>query len=188
MVKAKLKTDAPIAKTVKKTAETQSKATSNARAGAKQRYVDMTDQVVDAVLSEIAGGKSMVKVCLMPGMPNRTAFLKRVAEDDELQTRYAMAMSARADKYAEETIDIADDGSNDTYLDEEGNKRTDQDVVARSKLRIAARQWYAAKIAPKKYGDKVDVNHGGQEGNPIQALLSQISGSALPIIRENEEE
>lgn len=151
-----------------KAKDTASDATSNAHTRESRQYIEMTDEVIDAVLSGIAGGKSLVKVCEADGMPNRTSFLRRVAEDKLLQARYAAAMDARADKYAEETIDIADDGSNDTYIDEDGNKRVDQDVVARSKLRIAARQWYAAKIAPKKYGDKVDLNHGGQEGNPVQ--------------------
>lgn len=48
----------------------------------------------------------------MPGMPNRTAFLHRVAADAESQKCYALAMVAR----------------------------TAHDVVARSKLRIAARR------------------------------------------------
>jgi hypothetical protein len=29
------------------------------------------------------------------------------------------------------------------------------------KLRIWARQWRASKLAPKKYGEKIDHNHGG---------------------------
>lgn len=162
---------------------TGKKATDNARAPAKQQHVVMTPEIIDAVLNEIAGGKSMVRVCAMPGMPNRTSFLRRVADDKELQARYAMAMDARADKYAEETIDIADDGSNDTYVDDEGRTKVDTDVVARSKLRIAARQWYAAKIAPKKYGDKVDLNHGGQAENPLNVLLKAVAtvGGKLPV-------
>jgi hypothetical protein len=155
-------------KTEKKATKQLSKATDIARAPEKQQRIEMTEEVIDAILEEIAGGKSLVRVCATPGMPNRTSFLRRVAEDPLLQKRYALAMDVRADVYAEETIDIADDGRNDTYLDDEGNKKTDTDVVARSKLRIAARQWYAAKIAPKRYGEKVDLNHGGQEGNPVQ--------------------
>lgn len=149
-----------------KTTAPRKKATGNApaREGGK---VEITNDIIDAVLDQVAGGKSLVKVCEAPGMPNRTAFLRRVAADPALQALYAEAMAARADKYAEETIDIADDGLNDTYIDDQGNVKTDTDVVARSKLRIAARQWYAAKIAPKKYGDKVDLNHGGQDGNPV---------------------
>jgi hypothetical protein len=148
---------------------TSEKATGNARGReGTQGRVDIDDQVIDAVLNEIAGGKSLVKVCEMDGMPNRTAFLRKVASDSKIQALYAEAMSARADKYAEETIDIADDGRNDTYEDDNGNTRTDMDVVSRSKLRVAARQWYAAKIAPKKYGDKVTQELTGPNGGPVE--------------------
>jgi hypothetical protein len=72
--------------------------------------------------------------------------------------QYAHAREAQADKLAEDLLKIADDGANDTYLDEDGNKRTDQDVIARSRLRVDARKWLAGKMAPKKYGDKVEVD------------------------------
>lgn len=152
-------------------------ATGNARARASSG-APIPDEVIDALLSAIAGGKSMVRACEMPGMPNRTAVLRRIADDPALQKRYALAMDARADVYAEETIDIADDGRNDTYLDEEGNKRTDHDVVARSKLRIAARQWYAAKIAPKKYGDKLAL--GGADDLPAIQTAATLDVAGLP--------
>lgn len=159
---------------------TRKKATGNApaREGGK---IEITEEVVDAVLDQIAGGKSLVKVCEMPGMPNRTAFLRRVAADTTLQALYAEAMAARADKYAEETIDIADDGLNDTYIDDQGNVKTDTDVIARSKLRVAARQWYAAKIAPKKYGDKQTTELTGPNGGPVE-----FTGITRRIVKANE--
>lgn len=152
-------------------------ATGNARTRASSGE-PIPDDVIDALLSLVAGGKSLVRACEVPGMPNRTAFLRRVAADPDLEKRYALAMDARADFYAEETIDIADDGRNDTYVDEEGNKRTDHDVVARSKLRIAARQWYAAKIAPKKYSDKLAI--GGTDDLPPVATTSTLDVANLP--------
>lgn len=149
-------------------------ATSIARARAKADGKPIPDAVLDIVLSEIASGKSMVRVCEQEGMPNRTALLRRIAGDPDLQARYAFAMEVRADVYAEQTIDIADDGVNDTYVDGDGNKRTDTDVVARSKLRIAARQWYASKIAPKRYGDKLQQEHTGANGGPIQMSFATV--------------
>lgn len=176
--------------TVKAPAKKKTKATtptSNARAHVRKPQVAMTPAMIDKVLEQVALF-SLVRVCSQPGMPNRTAFLDRVALDPDLQKRYADAMAARVDKYAEETIEIADDGSNDTYVDADGNVKVDTDVVARSKLRIAARQWYASKIAPKKYGDKVDLNHGGQVDNPMLALLQQVGGTALPVVKDKPEE
>ena len=133
------------------------------------------------MLDEIAGGKSLVKVCDMPGMPGRTAFLRRVAADAELQVLYAAAMHARADKYAEETIEIADDGSNDTYVDGDGKVRTDTDVIGRSKLRVDTRKWMASKLAPKKYGDKLALG-GADDLPPIQTHDGEVAAKLAAII------
>lgn len=97
--------------------------------------------------------------------------------------QYARAREAQADKHAEDILAISDDGLNDTYIDAEGNMRTDHDVIARSRLRVDSRKWLASKMAPKKYGDK--VVHAGDQNEPIAvtvdvgnalALLSKIKG------------
>ena len=84
------------------------------------------------------------------------------ASDERIQ-QYARAREAQADKFAEDIIQIADDGLNDTFTDDDGNERTNQDVIARSRLRVDARKWLASKMAPKRYGDKTEaeVTHKG---------------------------
>lgn len=72
--------------------------------------------------------------------------------------QYARAREAQADKLAEDILAIADDGMSDVYLDADGNERTNQEVIARSRLRVDARKWLAGKMAPKKYGDKLDID------------------------------
>jgi hypothetical protein len=81
--------------------------------------------------------------------------------------QYARAREAQADKMAEDILAIADDGLNDTYTDDDGNERTDHDVVARSRLRVDARKWLASKMAPKKYGDKMAIG-GADDLPPVQ--------------------
>lgn len=81
--------------------------------------------------------------------------------------QYARAREAQADKMAEDLLQIADDGLNDTYVDEDGNARTDQDVIARSRLRVDVRKWLAGKMAPKKYGDKMAIG-GADDLPPVQ--------------------
>ncbi len=77
--------------------------------------------------------------------------------------QYARAMDVRADRFAEDIIQIADDGANDTYQTENG-PATNHDVIARSRLRVDARKWLAGKMAPKKYGDKVALEGPGPGG------------------------
>ena len=90
-----------------------------------------------------------------------TALMNWLNAREEL---YARAREARADKLAEDIIEIADASENDTYTDENGVERTNQEVVARARLRVDARKWLAAKMLPKKYGDKLQV--GGAEDLP----------------------
>ena len=80
---------------------------------------------------------------------------------------------------ADRALQVAADGSNDVYVDDEGKVRVDHDVIQRSRLLVDTIKWQATKLAPKVFGDKVDVNHGGQEGNPIVALYEQLSGTPL---------
>ncbi len=80
--------------------------------------------------------------------------------------QYARAREAQADKLAEDILAIADDGSNDTYKTDDGEV-VNHDVIARSRLRVDARKWLAGKMAPKKYGDKIEQSLVGAGGGPI---------------------
>lgn len=128
-----------------------------------------TDELAEAICDQIELGLSLRSVAALPGMPNR-ATIQRWLNDPEradFKAMYDFAREARADRYADEIISIADDGSNDTYTDEDGNQKIDYDVIARSRLRVDARKWYAGKLAPRKYGDKVTTEHTGEGGGAI---------------------
>ncbi|MBV5333021.1 terminase small subunit protein, partial [bacterium] len=96
---------------------------------------------------------------------------------DGFSAQYTRAIQIRAIGWAEEIIEISDDGSQDTYIDNNGNERTNNEVVARSRLRTDSRKWMLSKVLPKVYGDKLDVNHGVQPENPLTSMLQRIAGS-----------
>lgn len=81
--------------------------------------------------------------------------------------QYTRARETQADTLFDEILSIADDSKNDTYIDEEGRTRTDQEVIARSRLRVDARKWMAGKLRPKVYGDKVDMTHANPDGSKM---------------------
>lgn len=86
--------------------------------------------------------------------------------------------SARAREARAQTALMWDDKA--THVIEEAG---DQFELAKAKELAHHYRWRAAKIAPKEYGDKVDVNHGGQAENPIAVLLESVAqrGGKLPI-------
>ena len=132
-----------------------------AKAGRKTTY---SDDVANAICERIADGESLVSICSDANMPCRAIVYDWLRDKPLFSDRYARAREDQADFYAEQIIQIADDGKNDSYVDDSGKTMTDQDVVARSRLRIDARKWAASKLAPKKYGDKVDVGVSGEVG------------------------
>ena len=144
-----------------------------------------SQEVADAICEHIAHGKSLVSYCLQDGAPSYRAVMRWLEANETFRQNYAQAREAQADYLAEEIVQIADDGLNDTY-EVDGETRTNQDVVARSRLRVDARKWYAARMAPKKYGDKVQAEVTGANGGPIEhthtvsdsteRLLADLSG------------
>jgi len=84
--------------------------------------------------------------------------MRWLLNNKEFQDKYAQAREAQADYLLEELLDIADDKSGDTYEDAKGNIKVDHENINRSRLRVDTRKWVIAKLAPKKYGDRVALD------------------------------
>jgi hypothetical protein len=125
--------------------------------------VQFSQELFDTILSRIEEGESLVKICKDKKMPNKVNFYRWIDKDIELRNKYARACEARAEKIFEEIIDIADDSSNDTILgkakDGSEYEMENKEWVNRSKLKVDARKWVLAKMHPKKYGDKIEVDN-----------------------------
>jgi hypothetical protein len=97
-------------------------------------------------------------------MPDARSVFRWLAANEDFRQQYARAREAQADFMAEEILQIADDGRNDTYQTDDG-EFVNHDVIARSRLRVDARKWLAAKMAPKKYGDKIGIGGAPELGD-----------------------
>ena len=127
-----------------------------------------SEQIASEICERISDGKSLRSITSDTRMPGMTAVCKWLAdgEHEDFAKQYARAREIQADTLADEILQIADDAENDTYTDKDGNQRTDYEAVNRSRLRVDARKWYASKVAPKKYGDK--LTHAGDPDAPIE--------------------
>jgi hypothetical protein len=106
-------------------------------------------------------------------MPSKWTVLEWLAKDDEFAAQYTRARELQAELYLDEIIAISDDSVLDTEIDPEtGAERTNHEVVARAKLRVDTRKWAMSKMAPKKYGDKIQNEHTGKDGGPIEQAVS----------------
>lgn len=104
-------------------------------------------------------------------------FYELIKNNDERSNKYARAIQLRADKLAEEILEIADDSSNDTITKTYGDETVEvenREWVNRSKLRVDSRKWLMSKMAPKKYGDKLDITTDGKALEQTRNLFPTI--------------
>lgn len=114
----------------------------------------------DDVFDRIACGESAAKV-VKEGYCVRVAmFLRVLDEDPEKRSEYERALAIAADSDAHSVVDIAD-------------AATPEDAAV-AKVRIAARQWRTSKWNRERYGEKVDVRHGGAVGG-LTIVLAQLA-------------
>lgn len=173
------------------TTKTQRKGSTKKKAGPKRpvgRPTTFAQEIADQICERIACGESLRKICEGEDMPGLSTVFRWLYANEAFRDQYTRAREAQQEYLALEILEIADDGSNDTYIDEEGKPRVDHDVIQRSRLRVDTRKWIMSKLAPKKYGDKVDVNHGGQAENPLTLLLQQVQGTALKPVDDEDDE
>jgi hypothetical protein len=149
------------------------KVTTIAPAHARKPRIVHSDDLVSTILDRVAMGEPLSKVCGSANMPTRKSFFDWVAKDEEIRVKYEFAMQMRADLYADETITIADETSVEARHDgEDVTLDLSTTAVARNRLRVDARKWYASKLAPKKYGDKTTTELTGANGGPVQQSIA----------------
>jgi hypothetical protein len=85
--------------------------------------------------------------------------------------QYAIARRAQAHHWAEDIIQIAEDGTNDWMERRRANgelaKSVDSECVQRSKLRVDTRRWLLSKLHPDIYADRVQHQQLGANGQPV---------------------
>jgi hypothetical protein len=129
-------------------------------------------ETAHAICVRLAKGETLKGICRDDGFPPESTVRRWARENvDGFATRYAFARQLGLDAMADELLEIADDGSGDFVIDANGNRIPDHEHISRSRLRIDTRKWYLAKLAPKRYGDRLGVRVGGQAENPVAANI-----------------
>jgi hypothetical protein len=139
---------------------------------------EMADKICDAIATSNRG---LSTLCQQEGFPCRTTVHKWLRDNEDFAYKYARAREDQADFLAEEILEIADDGSNDTKTIKKGREEYEVENTEwtnRSKLRVEARKWIASKLKPKKYGDKLDVT---TKDEPINKVTITVVTSDAPL-------
>jgi hypothetical protein len=107
-------------------------------------------------------GLSAFKACEAASVPHST-FLEWIRDDEELANSYARAREDLIERIANEVLELSDA---DVGLQPDGKK--DWAAVQKHKLQVDTRKWLLSKLAPKKYGDKLELT-----GDPDRPLAIQ---------------
>jgi hypothetical protein len=156
-------------------------ATAKRKKGRPSRY---TEAIAVKICRRLAEGESLRKISKDTSMPDKTTVLRWLAakENAEFRTQYAHAREMQADALFDEALEIADEASEDWTTAKDGTRVLDHEHVQRSRLRVDTRKWAAGKLAPKRYGDK--LQHTGDGGGPIRVRpdLSKLTDEDLNVL------
>lgn len=117
------------------------------------RTSDYLPEVAEDICNLLIEGESLRSICKRPGMPIIRKVMRWLEQNEEFRHQYAHARETQVDCLVDEVIAIADDCIPDSV------------EVAKAKLRIDARKWYATKVAPKKYGYRILPEEPGVSGH-----------------------
>ena len=143
-----------------------------------------TDKLAAKICRRLAAGESLRAICRDNAMPSISTVMGWLFDGnhDKFSEQYARAREAQAEIRADEIVDIADDDTNDFAADKDGKLVANSEHIQRSRLRVDARKWIAAKLLQKRYGDK--IQHTGDGGGPIRVRpdLSKLTSEELDVL------
>lgn len=128
------------------------------------RPSSFSEEIAEKILDSLMDGKSLRWICTADDMPHRATIIRWMSDNADFATRCARAREMQADLMDDLILDTAEE--------------TTPENAAASRVKIAAYQWRASKLAPKKYGEKLDIEQKTthEVGDSVSALMEAING------------
>jgi len=132
------------------------------------RPTKKSDKLLQEITERLSQGEPLAQICRDEGMPAARTVREWQQMDEAVSAAIARAREEGFDAIAAECLDIADDSRND-WMNRAADAGDEQALqfngehVQRSKLRVDTRLKLLAKWDPKRYGDRLAVDHGVQD-------------------------
>lgn len=141
-----------------------------------------SQQIADLICERISLGETLRSICSDPALPDRVTIYRWFDKYPEFCNQYAKARLLQADTYFDQIVEEAF-SSHDAGI---------------GRLRVDALKWTASKLAPKKYGDRIEHEHsgsqklnltftiGGRNDEPINLDFLRHGDAPLPLEDKRE--
>lgn len=113
------------------------------------RPTKYTKELAEVICFRIMEGESLKHITDGKDMPTRSTVHLWIANNVDFSDKYKEAKENQADTLADELLYLADNATD----------------VHKARLQIDTRKWVAAKLKPKKYGEKLELS--GDKENPL---------------------
>ena len=138
--------------------------------GRPSKYSEaLADRIVDAMVA----GSDLVAVCKQPGFPDRASVYRWAADRPEFAARLDRAREALGDLAAFEIGQIAAHCTTET--------------AAADRVRLAALQWRASRLAPRRYSERRVNELVGDGGGPVAFRAAPVKLDATKLTPEQRD-
>ena len=134
------------------------------------------------IIGRVSAGKALSTVLADPGYPTWVSFHAMMDQDDKLRAAYEKAVQDRADKLADEILQLSDEP-----MPEHLEGAMASAWVQQKRMQVDARKWIASKLKPRTYGDRIDMTVRDERISVIDALeaaKARVTGMA-PLALDN---
>lgn len=114
-----------------------------------------SDELALEICTRLAEGESLKRICSDEGMPNRSTVNAWRRDHPAFSAMFARAREDCSDTMAEAAVAVAMTATSET--------------AQAVRVKYDALRWYASKLGPKIYGDK--VQHVGDGGGAISLTI-----------------
>ena len=129
--------------------------------GRKSTY---SNALAERICARLADGESLRGICADADMPAIATVLGWCSARPAFAEQYARAKQIGLEAWAEDILQIANtpvQGQIVTVKPDGTQEVKHADMIEHRRLQIDSRKWLLSKLAPKKYGDKLDMAVSG---------------------------
>ena len=125
-------------------------------------------EIADSICDRLKQGESLRAICQSEDFPSRQTVFNWLEEFPAFFDQYSRARDIGLDCRAERILEIP-----------RGVRPED---VPRARLEFDAERWYLSKLAPKRYGDAMQLRHADADGNKMTVEVTRVAPRAQRVI------